>query len=315
MACEVFMNGSLLRGNLSDIDLRLLRIFIGVAQSGGFAAAEIELNINRSTISIHISNLEARLGIRLCRRSRGRSDFSLTPQGEQVYHATKEMLEYLDGYRNQVNAIQSQLTGRLKIALPDDWLEMSEACFDLAPVIARFKEVAPRVDLQIVTKAPNEVDFEILNGKADLGINTAHIRRPGLEYKPIFEHQSFLFCGPNHPLFECPEENITEEMITSYDLAASSYKVQSSTYDLINMFSNHAEADHMEGCLLLILSGKYLGFLPDYYAEAKLAKYRLRSLLPNKFNYSAENSIIIKNGMQENTVVNTFINELTSAMN
>lgn len=308
------MNGSTLRGKLSDIDLRLLRIFIGVTQSGGFAAAEIELNINRSTISIHISNLEARLGMRLCRRSRGRSDFSLTSQGEQVYHATKEMLDYLDGYRNQINAIESQLTGRLKIALPDDWLEMSEACFELAPVIARFREIAPRVDLQIVTRAPNEVDFEILNGKADLGINTVHIKRTGLEYKPIFEHKSFLFCGPYHPLFEYPEESITEEVITCYDLAASSYKVQPSTYDLISMFGNQAEADHMEGCLLLILSGKYLGFLPDYYAEAKAAKYKLRRLLPNRFNYSAENSLIIKNGAQANAVVNIFINELNSAM-
>ncbi len=104
------MNGSTLRGKLSDIDLRLLRIFVGVAQSGGFAAAEIELNINRSTISLHISNLEARLGMRLCHRSRGRADFSLTAQGEQVYHATKEMLSMLDGYRHQINAIQSQLT-------------------------------------------------------------------------------------------------------------------------------------------------------------------------------------------------------------
>ncbi|MFT5760627.1 MAG: DNA-binding transcriptional LysR family regulator [Alteromonadaceae bacterium] len=308
------MNGSTLRGKLSDIDLRLLRIFIGVAQSGGFAAAEIELNISRSTISIHISNLEARLGMRLCRRSRGRSDFSLTPQGEQVYDATKDMLKYLDGYRNQINAIQSRLTGRLKIALPDDWLEMSDACFDLAPVIARFKEVAPRVDLQIVTRAPNEVDFEILNGKADLGINTVHIRRLGLEYKPIFEHKSFLFCGPYHPLFEYPEESITEENITRYDLAASSYKVQSSTDNLINMFSNHAEADHMEGCLLLILSGKYIGFLPDYYAEAKAAKYHLRRLLPERFNYSAENSLIFKNGTQENAVVKIFINELISVI-
>ncbi len=308
------MNVSTLKGKLSDIDLRLLQIFIGVAQSGGFAAAEIELNINRSTISIHISNLEARLGMRLCRRGRGRSDFSLTPQGEQVYHATKQMLDYLDGYRNQINAIQSQLTGRLKIALPDDWLEMSEACFDLAPVIARFKEIAPRVDLQIVTRAPNEVDFEILNGKADLAINTAHIRRPGLEYKPIFKHKSFLFCGPSHPLFQYPEESITETEITSYDLAASSYKVQPSTYDLISMFDNHAEADHMEGCLLLILSGKYLGFLPDYYAEAKTAKYNLRRLLPSRFHYSAENSLIIKNGTQANAVVNIFIKELNATM-
>jgi DNA-binding transcriptional LysR family regulator len=57
------MNTPKLRRQLSDIDLRLLRVFIAVTESGGFTAAEIKLNINRSTISTHISDLEARLGM------------------------------------------------------------------------------------------------------------------------------------------------------------------------------------------------------------------------------------------------------------
>ena len=308
------MNTQKLRRQLSDIDLKLLRMFIAVAESGGFAAAEVELNINRSTISTHISDLEARLGMRLCLRSRGRSDFSLTPQGEELYRATKEMMEYLEGYRNQINLIQSQMTGRLRIALPDDWLEMSEACFDLAPVIYRFRDIFPKVELQIVTRAPMEVDFEILNGKADLGINTIHIKRLGLEYIPIFKHQSFLYCAEAHPLFVRLDETITQDEIVQHDLVASSYKVQASTHNLVSLFNNHANADHMEGCLLLILSGKYLGFLPDYFASAQSEKYRLRRLLPNQFNYSAENSIIFKKGARRSPAVDSLINELIAVM-
>jgi DNA-binding transcriptional LysR family regulator len=193
-----------------------------------------------------------------------------------LYRTTKEMLEYLDGYRSQVNAIQSQMTGRLRIALLDDWLEMSEACFDLAPVISRFKELAPRVELQIVTRAPIEVDFEVLNEKADLGINTLHIRRSGLEYIPIFEHRSFLYCGEAHPLFDRADDSIIQDELVQFDLVASSNKVQLSTYNLINQFNGHANADHMEKCLLLILSGKYLVFLPDYFAASISEKYHLR---------------------------------------
>lgn len=308
------MNTQKLRRQLSDIDLKLLRMFIAVAESGGFAAAEVELNINRSTISTHISDLEARLGMRLCLRSRGRSEFSLTPQGEELYRATKEMMEYLEGYRNQINLIQSQMTGRLRIALPDDWLEMSEACFDLAPVIYRFRDIFPKVELQIVTRAPMEVDFEILNGKADLGINTIHIKRPGLEYIPIFKHRSFLYCAEAHPLFARLDETITQDEIVQHDLVASSYKVQASTHNLVSLFNNHANADHMEGCLLLILSGKYLGFLPDYFARAQSEKYRLRRLLPNQFNYSAENSIIFKKGARRSPAVDSLINELIAVM-
>ncbi|RAD19160.1 LysR family transcriptional regulator, partial [Burkholderia multivorans] len=59
-----------LLGQLSDMDLRLLRVFKGVVQCGGMAAAELELNIGISTISRHVKDLETRLGLVLCRRGR-----------------------------------------------------------------------------------------------------------------------------------------------------------------------------------------------------------------------------------------------------
>ena len=68
-----------LLGNVTDNDLRLLRVFRAVVACGGFAAAELELNINRSTISRHIKDLEMRLGVTLCRRGRG--GFALTDEG------------------------------------------------------------------------------------------------------------------------------------------------------------------------------------------------------------------------------------------
>ena len=61
-----------------------------VVACGGFAAAELELNINRSTISRHIKDLETRLGVTLCRRGRG--GFALTREGEQVYTSALKMM-------------------------------------------------------------------------------------------------------------------------------------------------------------------------------------------------------------------------------
>ena len=58
-------------GQISDTDIRLLRVFRSVVECGGMAAAELELNISTSTISRHIKDLETRLGLTLCRRGRG----------------------------------------------------------------------------------------------------------------------------------------------------------------------------------------------------------------------------------------------------
>ena len=67
------MAGRAILGQLADVDIRLLRIFRVVAEAGGVSAAELELNIGRSTISRHLKDLETRLGVTLCRRGRGRA--------------------------------------------------------------------------------------------------------------------------------------------------------------------------------------------------------------------------------------------------
>ncbi|CAH0527434.1 hypothetical protein CTH30272_01077 [Allocatenococcus thiocycli] len=44
-------------GHIGDYEIKQLKIFKVVADCGGFSAAETELNVSRSTISIHISAL------------------------------------------------------------------------------------------------------------------------------------------------------------------------------------------------------------------------------------------------------------------
>ena len=67
---------------VTDFDVKLLKIFKSVADCGGFAAAEQQLGITKSTISVHMASLETRMGFRHCRP--GRKGFSLTSEGQQV---------------------------------------------------------------------------------------------------------------------------------------------------------------------------------------------------------------------------------------
>ena len=69
--------------SVTDIDIRLLRVFKTVVECGGFSAAEVELNIRRAAISQHMADLERRLGLTLCRR--GRAGFRLTDEGRLAY--------------------------------------------------------------------------------------------------------------------------------------------------------------------------------------------------------------------------------------
>ena len=96
-------------GQLSDMDIRLLRVFKSVAECGGMAAAELELNIGVSTVSRHVKDLETRLGLTLCRR--GRTGFALTAEGTQIYAETLRLLAGVDAFRRRVDEIHQRMGG------------------------------------------------------------------------------------------------------------------------------------------------------------------------------------------------------------
>ena len=119
-----------LSGPLSNMDVRLLRIFRAIVESGGLSAAEIELNIGRSTISRHLGDLETRLGVRLCQR--GRAGFSLTDEGRIVYDATLRLLAAMDEFSGSVNEVHHQMRGQLNLALHDKIITNPECQIDRA---------------------------------------------------------------------------------------------------------------------------------------------------------------------------------------
>ncbi|WP_299581290.1 LysR family transcriptional regulator [uncultured Microbulbifer sp.] len=294
---------SALGGRLSDIDLRLLRVFREVVRAGGLAPAEVTLNIGRSTISVHISDLETRLGMQLCLRSRGRADFKLTPEGEAVYQAILELDGHLEAFKSQVNAIQSHLTGTLRLVLPDDVLDIPQ--LDLPASIARLRQQAPQLHLEVQLAAPQELELEILADRADVGINPLHARRPGLEYQPLFQHRSILYCGADHPCAKA--DRVSEELLTQQELAAPSHAVLSGAAHLYRLFPHRSTANHMAARLAMILSGCFVGFLPEYLAQKYVETGDLVPLLAERFHYRIQNAATFKKSSTEHPAVKLFL--------
>lgn len=87
-------------GNVFDVDLKMIRIFCAIVDSGGFTAAHCSLNISMPRLSTTISDLEARLGVRLC--DRGRNGFRLTSEGSAIYEAAQVLLRDLDKFRERI---------------------------------------------------------------------------------------------------------------------------------------------------------------------------------------------------------------------
>ncbi|AIO68452.1 LysR family transcriptional regulator [Burkholderia oklahomensis] len=271
-----------LLGQLTDMDLRLLRVFRSVVQCGGMAAAELELNIGISTISRHVKDLETRLGLVLCRR--GRAGFTLTPEGQTVYEETLRLLASVEAFRSRVDGIHDRMGGELHIAVFDKTATNPKA--RLGDAIGRFHDEAPDVALNLHVASINEVERGIIDGGYQVGIIPAHRSSGSLVYADLFDERMLLYCGKRHPLFDAPYGKLTWSQMRGYAFAGLGYHSPNMELSHRAKLTRSATASDQESIATLILSGRYLGFLPDHYAESFEAKGLMRPVAPQRFHYS-----------------------------
>lgn len=267
-------------GQIADLDLRLLRVFRAVVECGGFAAAGLMLDVGRSTISSHMSELESRIGMRLCRR--GRAGFELTSSGRQIYEETLKVLTAIDELRTRINRVGQRVSGELCLGLVDNVIWDRQ--FGWSSAFKRFAHAAPDVQLTLQILSPDAIERQVLDGHIHVGVLPPMRRLPGLCYQPLFEERSLLYCGSGHPLFGVPAEQITEGELAKHNYVRKGYPVN----DLLGLanekFRSSAAAYHVEAIALLILSDAYIGFLPEHYAANWTRLNRLRALRPDIYS-------------------------------
>lgn len=247
---------------LHDVDIRLLRIFKSVVECRGFAAAEDSLGVGRSTISKHVADLEARLSIRLCER--GRSGFSVTAHGQIVYEATIELLDSLDHFRSRISVAKGRLSGTINVWVMDS--THMEAGNPLAQSLASFKQRPGSVVININTADPEAVEEAVINRQANVGVTIANSDTTGLTYRAVGSETTSLYAASAHSVCkQAAEGTIENAELAKYDFVTRRY-LRSEPTLRGRTWESSANAFHVEGNLQLVLSGQYLGVIPDHIA-------------------------------------------------
>ncbi len=271
-------------GQLSDMDLRLLQVFKAVAECGGMSAAELELNIGTSTVSRHVKDLETRLGLTLCRR--GRAGFALTPEGQRVYDETLRLLASVQGFRNAVDDIHARMGGQLAVAVFDKTATNPAA--RIGQAIAAFAQQAPGVHLQMHVGTINAIERGVIDGTYQVGIIPAHRASQSLLYTDLFTETMLLYCGVGHPLFGTSDASLDWEALRNQPFAGLGYHSPNMELSHQARLSRTATGFDQESIATLILSGRYLGFLPDHYAEVYERRGLMQAVQPALLRYSCQ---------------------------
>ncbi|MCG8361586.1 MAG: LysR family transcriptional regulator [Kiloniellales bacterium] len=298
-----------LLGRVSDVDIRLLRVFRSVVACGGISAAELELNIGRSTISRHVSDLELRLGVKLCER--GPAGFALTAEGEQIYDASSRLLSAINAFQDSVDEVHQRLSGHLAIALFDKTVSNPQA--RLSETIAIFDEAAPEVTIEIHKEPVNVIESGLLSGRFALAIIPTHRQSNSLDYFPLYPEQMYLYCGRGHPLFGQPDADISQADVRRCKYAGIGFHSPNMMVSHRLKLTRSADVYDEEALAALILSGRYLGFLPDHYAHDFVERGEMWRLRPDTYHYQSDHSAILRRAPKPSRLVATFLDCLLRA--
>ncbi|MNQ71788.1 HTH-type transcriptional regulator CysL [compost metagenome] len=293
---------------VSDFDIRLLRIFRSVVECGGFSAAESVLGIGRSAISQQMSDLEQRLGLRLCQR--GRAGFALTEEGREVYQSSMQLLAALESFRTEVNGLHQHLRGELNIGLTDNLVTLPH--MRITHALSRLKERGPDVVINIRMTPPSEVEQGVLDGRVHVGVVPHTVALSGLEYQPLYSERSLLYCAVGHPLFYADDAQLSDERLNRQDAIAPTFRLPADIQAQYQVLNCSASASDREGMAFLILTGRYIGYLPDHYADFWVQQGRLRALKPASRFYDLSLASVTRKGRRPHLVLESFLEALAA---
>lgn len=284
---------------VSDLDIRLLKVFVAIVESGGFAAAQERLNLAPSTLSEQIKDLEYRAGFTVCLR--GRRGFKLTKQGEQLYEAAVELFDSLELFKNKVAVLGGRNSGSLALGLVDSMVTNPK--LSMAAVIRRFEKLMPKVHVNLIIEPPPELETALLEGRIDLAIGPYPGKRKGIDYEALYTERETLYCGQGNALFTCAPDGISDADLKEATFVACGYPSQADT----SRFRPSLLVHNMEALLMLLLSGGYVGYLPDHLATSWVEKKALKPIKPDAYSFDAHFYVLTKQVAVQDPVCKTFV--------
>jgi len=252
---------------LSDIDLRLLRVFKTVAECNGLAKAQGTLGINQPTISLHIANLERRLDVHLCER--GPQGFSLTKAGKLVLEETNQLIAFLDQSSRRLNNISHPATKRVRIGVID--CLATDSNNPLHRAVRKAKKRVTNLNVELGVYDFLECFAELRAGRIDLAILGLDARIPDdTTAEHLYTEISGLFCSLDHVCATAKDKEDLSRLLKDNVISASSFLDDPLGGEMdVLLLEENSEISHgpIEATAHLVLAGTHVGLMPLHFAK------------------------------------------------
>lgn len=164
-----------------------IEAFVAVIETGSFSAAALRQGVAVSAVSRRVDEMEARLGVKLTRRStRG---VKATEEGRIYYNRGLRLLSDLTEADEEVSGAAGSSSGPIRIACPPAF-----GLRYLGPLANAFAASNPGVQFDI-DMGDRAVD--LIEEGFDFAIRLGHAEDPALTSEPLFPVQYVISASPD----------------------------------------------------------------------------------------------------------------------
>ena len=148
---------------MAELEVRLLRAFVALAERGGVTVAAKALGVAQSTVSEALAALERAIGVPVMSRAQGRRAAQLTAEGEALLPHARAVLAAVDQARMSIASTNRSARATVEIAANE-----SVSTYLLPPVLARLRPRWPNTRFAVSVAACGTAIEE--SGRFDVGI-------------------------------------------------------------------------------------------------------------------------------------------------
>ncbi|HSP30650.1 MAG TPA: substrate-binding domain-containing protein, partial [Halomonas sp.] len=128
-----------------------------------------------------------------------------------------------------------------------------------------------------------------------------------LETRHLYDEPSYLYCAAEHPLFAESEDILSFADIAQYPAISPRYPLPFEARQAHDALSLRASASDREGAAFLILTGRFIGFLPEHVAAQWVAAGKMRARHIATQHYRIPFVLITRHDRRPNRVVDAFL--------